>query len=183
MRLAFDPQAHGPEEARGAHSLLQSALCGSALGPTAATIVDEASGETAGLKAATVLVRGLYAYGWLHREAGVHRLVRNSPFDAAVRVRLDGRASRACWLRRFHPFSGLHGGPPRSDGAIRRLHPCRCIPPHPQSCQTTTETRLPSLLRWRQAISAWMSTAPRVRAVSTSTRPRAPCASSTSRPV
>jgi len=42
-------------------------------------------GEEAGLKSATFMVRGEYAYGYLKAESGVHRLVRISPFDAAKR--------------------------------------------------------------------------------------------------
>ncbi|MBI1908032.1 peptide chain release factor 2, partial [Candidatus Uhrbacteria bacterium] len=44
--------------------------------------LDESPGEQAGYKSATVAVRGRFAYGWLRSEAGVHRLVRISPFDA-----------------------------------------------------------------------------------------------------
>ena len=42
-------------------------------------------GDEAGLKSATFGVRGLYAYGYLRAEQGVHRLVRISPFDANKR--------------------------------------------------------------------------------------------------
>ncbi|MBP5835930.1 peptide chain release factor 2 [Candidatus Phytoplasma meliae] len=45
-------------------------------------ILDCQSGEEAGLKSATLLVKGPYAYGYLKAEKGVHRLVRISPFDA-----------------------------------------------------------------------------------------------------
>ncbi|MFH1029679.1 MAG: peptide chain release factor 2 [bacterium] len=45
-------------------------------------IIDEIKGGEAGIKSATVEVTGNYAYGWLRSEAGVHRLVRISPFDA-----------------------------------------------------------------------------------------------------
>ncbi len=48
-------------------------------------ILEYQSGEEAGLKSATVMVRGDYAYGYLKAETGVHRLVRISPFDAAKR--------------------------------------------------------------------------------------------------
>ena len=47
--------------------------------------LEESAGEGAGLKSATILVRGRNAYGWLKTEAGVHRLVRISPFDANAR--------------------------------------------------------------------------------------------------
>ena len=47
--------------------------------------LEESAGEEAGLKSATVLVKGDAAYGWLKTEAGVHRLVRISPFDSNAR--------------------------------------------------------------------------------------------------
>jgi peptide chain release factor 2 len=50
-----------------------------------AQLVEASEGEQAGLKSATLQVSGPNAYGWLKTEAGVHRLVRISPFDAAAR--------------------------------------------------------------------------------------------------
>ena len=47
--------------------------------------IEETEGEGAGIKSATVMVKGLNAYGWLKSENGVHRLVRISPFDANAR--------------------------------------------------------------------------------------------------
>jgi peptide chain release factor 2 len=47
--------------------------------------IEESEGEGAGLKSATVLIKGHNAYGWLKSEFGVHRLVRISPFDANAR--------------------------------------------------------------------------------------------------
>jgi peptide chain release factor 2 len=48
-------------------------------------VLDETPGEEAGLKSVTVAVDGLRAYGLLHAERGVHRLVRISPYDAQNR--------------------------------------------------------------------------------------------------
>jgi peptide chain release factor 2 len=48
-------------------------------------IMDYQAGEGAGIKSATVLVEGPYAYGHLRNESGVHRLVRISPFDSNAR--------------------------------------------------------------------------------------------------
>ena len=48
-----------------------------------ARMLNESKGSEAGLKSATIEVKGRHAYGWLRSEHGVHRLVRISPFDAA----------------------------------------------------------------------------------------------------
>ena len=47
--------------------------------------LEESEGEQAGIKSATLRVNGPNAYGWLKTEAGVHRLVRISPYDSAAR--------------------------------------------------------------------------------------------------
>jgi peptide chain release factor 2 len=47
--------------------------------------LDLQPGDEAGIKSATILIDGDWTYGWLRAEAGVHRLVRISPFDSAKR--------------------------------------------------------------------------------------------------
>ncbi len=49
------------------------------------TLTDLAPGDEAGIKGATLEIKGENAYGWLKTEAGVHRLVRISPFDSNAR--------------------------------------------------------------------------------------------------
>lgn len=48
-------------------------------------VMEEQSGDEAGIKSATIKVKGENAYGWLKTESGVHRLVRISPYDSSAR--------------------------------------------------------------------------------------------------
>ncbi len=50
-----------------------------------AELIENSTGEVAGIKSATIHFTGPYAYGWLRTETGVHRLVRKSPFDSGNR--------------------------------------------------------------------------------------------------
>ncbi|MDX1571555.1 MAG: peptide chain release factor 2 [Xanthomonadales bacterium] len=50
-----------------------------------AEVIEVSAGDVAGIKSATIHVRGDYAFGWIRTETGVHRLVRKSPFDSGNR--------------------------------------------------------------------------------------------------
>ena len=50
-----------------------------------AEVIEVSVGDVAGIKGATILFQGEFAYGWFRTETGVHRLVRKSPFDSGNR--------------------------------------------------------------------------------------------------
>jgi peptide chain release factor 2 len=83
--VAIHPGAGGTESQDWAEMLLRMVLRYCERKGFEAETVDYQSGEEAGIKSATLMVRGDYAYGYLKSEHGVHRLVRISPFDAAKR--------------------------------------------------------------------------------------------------
>ena len=83
--LAIHPGAGGTESQDWAEILLRMYLRYAERRGWSAETVDYQAGEEAGIKSATVMVRGDYAYGYLKSEHGVHRLVRISPYDAAKR--------------------------------------------------------------------------------------------------
>jgi peptide chain release factor 2 len=83
--LAIHPGAGGTESQDWAEMLLRMYLRFAERKGWSTEIVDYQAGEEAGIKSATVMVRGDYAYGYLKSEHGVHRLVRISPYDAAKR--------------------------------------------------------------------------------------------------
>ncbi len=83
--LAIHPGAGGTESQDWAEMLLRMYLRYCERKGWSADMIDYQAGEEAGIKSATLMVRGDYAYGYLKAERGVHRLVRISPYDAAKR--------------------------------------------------------------------------------------------------
>jgi len=79
------PGAGGTESADWAAMLLRMYLRWCERRGFDTEVLDSQDAEEAGLKSATVLVRGEWAYGYLKGESGIHRLVRISPFDAQGR--------------------------------------------------------------------------------------------------
>jgi peptide chain release factor 2 len=83
--LEIHPGAGGTESQDWAQMLERLYLRWSERRGFSVEMIDEQPGEEAGIKSATLLVKGAYAYGNLKSENGVHRLVRISPFDAQSR--------------------------------------------------------------------------------------------------
>jgi len=83
--MTIHPGAGGTESQDWAEMLLRMYLRYCERKGWSTEMIEYQAGEEAGLKSATFLVRGEYAYGYLKAENGVHRLVRISPFDAAKR--------------------------------------------------------------------------------------------------
>lgn len=83
--IAIHPGAGGTESQDWAEVLMRMYLRYSEAHDFGTEILDLQDGEEAGIKSATISVTGPNAYGYLKSEAGVHRLVRISPYDAASR--------------------------------------------------------------------------------------------------
>ena len=81
--LAVHAGAGGTESQDWAEMLLRMFLRWADSHGYETEVLDTTEGEEAGIKSATIEVRGPLAYGYLESERGVHRLVRLSPFDAA----------------------------------------------------------------------------------------------------
>ena len=83
--LTIHPGAGGTESQDWAQILMRMYLRWAERHKFSTQVVDLQMGEEAGIKSATITISGPYAYGYLKSEAGVHRLVRISPFDASKR--------------------------------------------------------------------------------------------------
>src|SRR4051794_5372120 len=83
--LAIHAGAGGTESQDWADMLLRMYLRWAEVRGWQTDIVDLTEGEEAGIKSATIEIRGDYAYGYAKAERGVHRLVRISPYDASKR--------------------------------------------------------------------------------------------------
>ena len=83
--LTIHPGAGGTESQDWAEMLVRAYLRWAERRDFKVEIIEWQPGDEAGIKAATLTVTGDYAYGLLLAEAGVHRLVRISPFDQAAR--------------------------------------------------------------------------------------------------
>ena len=83
--IEIHPGAGGTESQDWASILLRMYMRWAEKAGFKAELVDELTGEEAGIKSATVKVSGHNAYGWAKTESGVHRLVRISPFDSNAR--------------------------------------------------------------------------------------------------
>jgi peptide chain release factor 2 len=83
--LTIHPGAGGTESQDWAEMLMRMYVRWAERKGFDVTVLDLQPGEEAGIKSATIEIKGQYAYGFLRAEKGVHRLVRISPYDAQAR--------------------------------------------------------------------------------------------------
>lgn len=80
--VEIKPGAGGVEAQDWANMLLRMYVRWGAKSGLSTEIMHLMAGDVAGIRGAMIRFNGLYAYGWLRTEMGIHRLVRNSPFNA-----------------------------------------------------------------------------------------------------
>jgi len=83
--LEIHPGAGGTEAQDWAAILLRMYVRWANAHDMKVEILEEQAADEAGIKSATILIKGANAFGWLKSESGVHRLVRISPFDSSAR--------------------------------------------------------------------------------------------------
>ncbi len=83
--IEIHPGAGGTEAQDWAEMLLRMYMRWANSRNMKVEVLEEQSGDEAGIKSATIKVKGENAFGWLKTESGVHRLVRISPFDSSAR--------------------------------------------------------------------------------------------------
>ena len=83
--LSIHPGAGGTDSCDWASILLRMYINWAEAKGYKTRLVDWVPGEEAGIKGATLLIEGKFAYGYLKEEVGIHRLIRISPFDASHR--------------------------------------------------------------------------------------------------
>lgn len=83
--LEIHPGAGGTEAQDWAAMLLRMYMKWASSRGMKSEVLEEQGGDEAGIKSATIKIKGENAYGWLKTESGVHRLVRISPFDSSAR--------------------------------------------------------------------------------------------------
>ena len=83
--LEIHPGAGGTESCDWASMLLRMYKMFCEKNDFTYDVIEEQAGEEAGIKSATIYIKGEYAFGYLKNEKGVHRLVRISPFDSGAR--------------------------------------------------------------------------------------------------
>ena len=115
--------------------------------------LDRQAGDEAGIKSATIRVEGEWAYGWLRAEAGVHRLVRISPFDAqrapahrrspaCSSIRTSTRPSRSRSTTRICASTSCGRAARAASTSTRRSRPCGSRTSRPASpCTRTASAR------------------------------------------
>ena len=94
--LGINPGAGGTESQDWAHMLMRMFVRWAEKKGFTVSTIDIQAGDEAGIKNVTLGIAGPYAYGYLKSEAGVHRLVRISPFDANKRRHTSFAAVSVC---------------------------------------------------------------------------------------
>ncbi len=83
--VEIHPGAGGTEAQDWAEMLLRMYVRWANAHKMKVDVLEQQSGDEAGIKSATIKVKGQNAFGWLKTESGVHRLVRISPFDSSAK--------------------------------------------------------------------------------------------------